>query len=138
VLQAIRLAGHSVGNHTFHHLNGRKTPTAAYLQNIASADEGLHTRLFRPPYGRITRAQAAALRLQGYQVVMWTGLTGDFDTALLPHTCAATATRLCKAGSLLVLHDSEKAELRLQKALPAMLSFMQNEWLLSKALREWV
>lgn len=136
VLDSIRRAGHSVGNHTYHHLNGWQTPAPAYLDNIDRADALLGSRLFRPPYGRISRAQAHALRQQGYRVVMWTGLTGDFDPKLQPAQCAAAAVRLCRPASLLVLHDSEKAWPRLQVALPALLRHMQATGLTSAGLEE--
>ena len=49
--------GHTVGNHSYDHLNGWKTDTAHYIQNIKLAGKLIQSNLFRPPYGRITRSQ---------------------------------------------------------------------------------
>src|SRR6476469_8688400 len=58
VYRQILAAGHAVGNHTQHHANGWKTETAAYLEDVKEAAQYISSSLFRPPYGRIKKAQA--------------------------------------------------------------------------------
>jgi peptidoglycan/xylan/chitin deacetylase (PgdA/CDA1 family) len=72
VFAQVLAAGHAVGNHTFNHLNGWQTDCQTYLRNTARCQQYLGglPRLFRPPHGRMTRRQAAALR-RDYQLVMW-------------------------------------------------------------------
>ena len=63
--------GHSIGNHTFNHLNGWKNTTDIYMNDIALCNDAisrLHKEkvvLFRPPYGKIKRAQSKMLKSQG-------------------------------------------------------------------------
>jgi peptidoglycan/xylan/chitin deacetylase (PgdA/CDA1 family) len=115
--------GHRVGNHSFDHLNGWKTPDKQYIANIGQAAKYIDSDLFRPPYGRISRFQAACLRGAplSYRIVMWGVLSADFDQSLSPSRCARNVTRNAGPGSIVVFHDSEKAFGRLREALPVVL-----------------
>src|SRR5690606_14919054 len=62
--------GHSVGNHTYNHLNGWHTPDPIYLENIRKCGEYVSSNLFRPPYGRIGSKQIQALK-DDYKIIMW-------------------------------------------------------------------
>lgn len=120
----ILLEGHAVGNHTQNHLNGWKTNDARYLSNIKDASQYIDSKLFRPPYGRITRFQAKQVQERlGLRVVMWSVLSGDFDTALEPGRCSELVQKNAGDGSIIVFHDSEKAMPRLTYALPKVLEY---------------
>lgn len=112
--------GHAVGNHSFNHYNGWKTEDAVYLNDIAEAKKYIDSDLYRPPYGRITKFQLARLEQQRFKLktVMWSVLSGDFDTAISGEKCWKHIEGKCKPGSIVVFHDSEKAEERLRYALP--------------------
>ena len=119
--------GHVLGNHTFHHLKGWQTPLEDYVQNTALCQAELDTlqpdrrkRLFRPPYGRITGAQAAALR-ETHELIMWDMLTNDYDSTLSPEKCLRKAMEHTQSGSIIVFHDSLKAQRNMQYALPRFL-----------------
>jgi peptidoglycan-N-acetylglucosamine deacetylase len=115
-------AGHLVGNHTYNHLNGWKTDDATYLANVEQCSHQLNieTGLFRPPYGRITRNQAAEV-LQTHTIVMWDVLTGDFDPTLPADVVLRKTIQHTEPGSIVVFHDSLKAFPNLRHALPRML-----------------
>lgn len=119
VFGRVLAAGHAVGNHTFHHLNGWQTPPDEYLRNFRACQEVLPagTRLFRPPYGRITRRQARAI-LTTHAVVMWDVLTGDFSADLRPEMVLKKTLQHTEPGSIVVFHDSVKAFRSLRYALP--------------------
>ena len=119
--------GHSVGNHTHQHLNGWKTETPVYLQNVATCAAFVSGNLFRPPYGRLTSKQAAALRKQQYRLVMWDVLSGDFDRTLAPEKCWENIRRNVRPGSIVVLHDSLKAEPNVRYALPKLLEYFSEK-----------
>jgi hypothetical protein len=50
---------------------------------------------------------------------MWTVLSGDFDTGISPDQCLQNVLLNTRAGSIVVFHDSEKAQERMTYALPA-------------------
>ncbi|GAB4408806.1 MAG: polysaccharide deacetylase family protein [Microscillaceae bacterium] len=125
VFARVLAEGHQVANHTYHHLNGAKTPTQAYLQNVALCQQLLPAQavkpLFRPPYGRLTLAQQKALQNQ-YRLIMWDVLSYDFDARLPPDECWFYSQRNTQPGSIVVFHDNRKAESSLRYALPRFLA----------------
>lgn len=120
VYKQIILAGHSIGNHTYHHLNGWKHSSSDYLADVKLAETYIESKLFRPPYGKITRKQAKEL-LPNYQIVMWDRLSVDYKKDLNIEESLRHMKRVDK-GSIIVFHDSEKAFENLQKLLPALLT----------------
>ena len=121
--------GHTVGNHTYDHVNGWKTDTAHYIQNIEQAGELIQSNLFRPPYGRITNAQIKKIKADktiAQEIIMWDVLSGDFDLTLSPEACAKNVIKNTRAGSIVVFHDSAKAFERLQVALPMVLEYFSG------------
>ena len=136
LLDRIRSEGHSIGNHTWDHLNGWRTSTPKYLENIERAQVLTGTRLFRPPYGRITGEQARALRGR-YDLVMWDVLSADFDTRVSGERCLRNVLRHASAGSIIVFHDSVKAEERMRHALPQVLTHFSKAGYVFKALPEY-
>ncbi len=120
IFEEVKNGGHAIGNHTFNHLKGWKTDTQVYAENYLKADELLNTQLFRPPYGRIKRAQIKALQAikSNISIIMWDVLSGDFDMTLKPETCLKGVLKHTKPGSIVVFHDSLKAFNRLEYVLP--------------------
>jgi len=117
--------GHSVGNHTVNHVNGWKTNNSAYFREYLVGARQTDQRLFRPPYGRITRHQASQIAARAH-VVMWDVLSGDFDPKTTPDSCAKHVIDNTKPGSIIVMHDSRKAADTMLKALPVILQSLQN------------
>lgn len=122
LIEAIRKEGHSIGNHTYKHLNGWSTNTNAYIKDILRCHEIVDSKLFRPPYGRITKSQTSIM-LNRYQVVMWDVLSGDFDQTITKERCLKNVLNHTQAGSIIVFHDSVKAADRMQYALPRVLEY---------------
>ncbi|SDR93133.1 Peptidoglycan/xylan/chitin deacetylase, PgdA/CDA1 family [Mucilaginibacter mallensis] len=120
IFEQIKADGHAIGNHTYNHLKGWKTDSQDYLKNTLKADELLHTKLFRPPYGRIKREQIKLLKnaIPGIKMVMWDVLSGDFDINLQPEKCLQRVLKHTQSGSIVVFHDSLKAFNRLEYVLP--------------------
>lgn len=126
VFKRILQEGHAVGNHTFNHLNGWQTPKAEYVENTTLCDAvmdehqtGNKTKkvvLFRPPYGRITRAQIKAL--SAYNIIMWDVLSFDYTESISAEACLKNSIKATRPGSVIVFHDSLKAEKNMRYALP--------------------
>ncbi|HRD06181.1 MAG: polysaccharide deacetylase family protein [Saprospiraceae bacterium] len=108
--------GHGVGNHTQNHLSGWTVANEAYLQEIEEAAKYIDSSLFRPPYGRISPIQYAQIK-DRYKVIMWDTLSKDYDASLSSEQVYQNATTGVKAGSIIVFHDSLKAECHLRDVL---------------------
>ncbi len=125
--------GHSIGNHTFNHLNGWKTNTKEYIENTKLFEEEYskltHEKctLFRPPYGKIKPSQSKILRKMNYKIIMWDVLSVDFDTAITPEQCLENVLQNISAGSIIVFHDSVKAYSNLEYVLPRTLEFLKQK-----------
>jgi len=121
--------GHSVGNHTYSHLNGWKTDDQQYLQDIVQAKEIIDSELFRPPYGLITRFQQKLVQGKGIalKTVMWSVLSGDFDNRISGEDCYLNVAGNAQPGSIVVFHDSKKAFSKLQYALPRVLEYFSRQ-----------
>ncbi|GAB3339364.1 polysaccharide deacetylase family protein [Larkinella ripae] len=128
VFQAVKMGGHSIGNHTFNHLNGWKTADEPYLENFRQCQQqlGVPTRLFRPPYGRMKRSQGSEI-LKTHDVIMWDVLTGDFSSELTPEVILQKTLKHIEPGSIVLFHDSLKAWPRMNYVLPRVLSHFSEK-----------
>jgi len=113
-------AGHSVGNHTFNHLNGWLTDNIPFFHNVRHCANQVNTVLFRPPYGRLKSKQSQFL-MRHYRIVMWDVLSGDFDPKISAEQCLSNVVNNAGPGSIVVFHDSLKAKDKLQQVLPQVL-----------------
>lgn len=132
VAKALLAAGHALGNHSHRHESGWETRGPAYLRSYLACDSALRQttgvggQSFRPPYGRITRSQAAAIGRRT-DVVMWDVLSGDFDPRETAGSCFNRLVRATRDGSIVVFHDSEKAASRMLGALPRYLVWLAEQ-----------
>jgi peptidoglycan-N-acetylglucosamine deacetylase len=128
IYKRILMEGHRVGNHTFNHLNGWKTDSKIYLENIEKARELIDSDLFRPPYGRATAFQIRNLKEKlKYKIIMWDVLAGDFDPTVTGKVAAERVIRKSRPGSIVVFHDSTKAFQVMSEALPMVLAYFSGE-----------
>lgn len=125
ILADIKQRFHTVGNHTWNHPNGWKTPVKQYLREVIQCDQVVKSRLFRPPYGRISRAQATALKSR-YHLVMWDVISGDYDPNINAEKCLNKVIANTRPGSIIVFHDNLKARETVLEVLPKYLEFLQS------------
>lgn len=117
--------GHSIGNHTMHHLQGRKTTTRRYVADIMEADAYLHTPLFRPPHGLIRWKQAAAIK-DNMRIIMYDLITRDYARNITAEEVVENVRRYTRNGSIIVFHDSLKSERNLRYALPRAIEWLRD------------
>lgn len=131
ILEKVINDGHSVGNHTFNHLNGWKTSTKEYIENSIQwsvvSGQSPNGKLFRPPYGKIKSSQSKKLRQLGYKIIMWDVLSADYDTAISPEKCLENVLKNVTSGSIIVFHDSVKAFPNLEYTLPKAMKYWQEK-----------
>ncbi|WP_395051170.1 polysaccharide deacetylase family protein [Flavobacterium sp.] len=124
--------GHSIGNHTFNHMNGWKTSTEEYIKNTKLCESEIcklqtpNCKLFRPPYGKIKALQSKKLRQLGYKIIMWDVLSADYDTSISKEKCLKNVSNNVTAGSVIVFHDSVKAFTNLEYTLPKALKILSE------------
>ncbi len=118
--------GHRVGNHTFNHIQGLRYLTKNYLRNVREADALIHSRLFRPPHGHMRVPQLLMLRRK-YRIVMWDVVTRDYSPHMTPRGILNVVKRYTRNGSVIVFHDSLKAERNMREAMPRAIEWLQKE-----------
>lgn len=123
IYQQIINGGHAVGNHTFNHLKGWKTTNVNYYNNIEKCAGLVSSNLFRPPYGQIKKSQIKDLKSY-YSIIMWDVLSYDFDQSISPGKCLSNVLRYTREGSIIVFHDSLKAQSNLKYTLPKLLEHL--------------
>ena len=125
VYEQVVKAGHSIGNHTYNHLKGWKTPFRDYMANVAKFPK--RTNLFRPPYGKAWLWQRCALVKQGYKLIYWDILTRDYEPTRTPEQMLAQIQRETRPGSIINFHDSIKSNERMLEVLPLVIEWLQSQ-----------
>lgn len=126
LFEEIKRRGHSWGNHTMHHLQGMKVPTLRYMRDLTEADSLIGSILFRPPHGLLRWSQAAGIK-NHYNIVMYDLVTRDYSKKLNPDQVLENVKRYVRNGSIIVFHDSLKAERNLREALPEAISWLKEQ-----------
>ena len=123
--QMILDAGHRVGNHTYSHQKGLRMSTLRYIEDVSFAANYIHSELFRPPYGQISRTQIKRLS-QHYRIVMWTVMSRDYSQYVNGESCFRNATKGVEPGAIIGFHDSLKSFDNLKYALPKVLQYYKE------------
>lgn len=118
ILDEIRKNGHSVGIHGYEHRRGLYKEGDAYFSDIEKSKNIIKSNLFRPPHGNITPSQARKLKNLGYNVVLWDVITRDYNPSLSEEKVLDIAKKYTRNGSIVVFHDSLKAEKNMKYAFP--------------------
>lgn len=126
LLDEIKRRGHSYGNHTMHHLQGFKVPSWCYLRDITEANELIDSPLFRPPHGIMRWGQAKVIK-EHYNLMMYDLVTRDYSKKIDGERVLSNVKRLTRNGSIIVFHDSLKAERNLRAALPRAIEWLKEQ-----------
>ncbi|MDE6070960.1 MAG: polysaccharide deacetylase family protein [Muribaculaceae bacterium] len=118
--------GHRVGNHTMHHLQGLKTKTERFVDDIDEAARYIESDLFRPPHGWMSRRQRCEVGKR-YRIVMYDLVTRDYSKRLNAQAVFDNVKRYCRPGSIIVFHDSLKSESKLFEALPRSIEWLREQ-----------
>ncbi len=125
VYNQVLAEGHYVGQHTFNHIPAFKHSKKEYRENVALAKEYIKTDLFRPPHGQIRPSQLLTMR-KDYRIVLWDVISGDFDKSITPEKCLRNVINKVRNGSVIVFHDSLKAEKNMKYALPRTIRYLKD------------
>ena len=147
IFQKVVNQQHTIGNHTFNHLRGWDTEDDIYIDNFKKCEDiivercsivdvgnttienqqsNIKRRKFRPPFGRIKRNQAKEI-LKTHEIVMWDVLTGDYDQSLSKERVLSKTLQHTQKGSIVLFHDSIKANKNMIYALPIVLKHFSEQ-----------
>ncbi len=119
-------------NHGYAHLNGWKINTTTYLNNYTQGNTSLAkapnyvTNLFRAPYGKVLPAQYLKLKRHTH-LVWWTVMAYDFMENKKAEVLLERLKRKTKAGSIIVLHENDKAYQHIKAILPSYLAWLAQQ-----------
>lgn len=126
LLEEIKKRGHSWGNHTMNHLQGFKVTSRNYLRNIMEADKLIDSILYRPPHGIMRWGQAKVIK-DHMNIVMYDLVTRDYSKKLNGEQVLKNVKKYVRNGSIIVFHDSLKAEANLRYALPRAIEWLKEQ-----------
>jgi len=126
IYRMVQERGHKTGNHTYHHVQGLKTGTRSYMEDVQDAGYFIESKLFRPPHGHMRLPQFWALRKR-YKIIMWDVVTRDYSCLMTADEVFEVVKKYTRNGSIIVFHDSLKSGDRMKESLPKSI-----EWLLEQ------
>lgn len=131
IFEEIVRRGHTVGNHTFNHLQLIKNSWQYYAENIEMCNQvqSGKAHLFRAPHGQITpwRAWQITHSMHFDRLVFWDVMPKDYDNRLTPQEVYSNVRQYVRDGSLIVFHDSIKAGERMRYALQQTIEYYQSQ-----------
>lgn len=117
--------GHLLGNHSWSHLDLAQVPGPEAAEELRRTTEairhatGLHTCLFRPPFGSSTRELVDIAAAQGLMTIGWDVSTRDWaGSGSDREQISERAVRGVRRGSILLMHDGGEERTALLAALP--------------------
>jgi peptidoglycan/xylan/chitin deacetylase (PgdA/CDA1 family) len=114
LINQIKEAGHSFGNHTFNHkiLNQISDEEKDYqilsVNKIFKGQFDINLKYFRPPHGRFQLSTSSLMKKHNLKNIMWSLLTYDYknDLSIVKFALEKYLTH----NSIIVLHDSNKSK----------------------------
>lgn len=125
LVEEVRRRGHTVGNHTMHHLRGFRTLPRRYLRDVKEADALLQSTLFRPPHGLLRWGQSRIIR-KHFNLIMYDVVTRDYGVYVTPEEVVNNVRRYTRNGSIVVFHDSLKSASNTLPALPRAIKWLRS------------
>lgn len=131
----IILNKHSVGSHTYNHLDGFKTPSKEYLDDEEKSSKILgNTILFRPPWACISISSFLKLKKER-KIIYWSLISQDAN--LHTFNCKDALEYMIKRtkpGDIVLFHFSNEHESRTKQILPLYCKWLFDNDYTSKKL----
>lgn len=120
--------GHTVGSHTYSHVNGHTIKHFDYVEEVEKAARITNSFIFRPPWGAIRFKTYFSLKRKGYNIYLWDASSSDadYDNFNLDNA-QAELIRTTKPGAVVLFHFSNELEPFTRQILPVYLVWLQRE-----------
>ena len=132
--------GNVIGNHTYNHPKDLIKETEKEFDaeiditnQLVFSLTGLHTALFRAPYGLISTSTKTELQKKDYTLVGWDVDSVDWDyTKSTPGVILATVLKEIKPNSIIIFHDGRDTHIdyprdNIVKALPEVIGTLKKQ-----------
>lgn len=117
---------HAIGNHGYEHINGWKTKNKIYIDNAEQGAKILNTKLYRPPFGKISPLQWLILQKK-YKIIFWHYLSKDYLPIEKQINFIEKLKKHTRNNRIIVFHDSNKAIPTLKKYLEEYFIWLQKQ-----------
>lgn len=114
LIKAIKLEGHSFGNHTFNHKILNQISFNERIHQIKSTNElfkdyfNIELKFFRPAHGKFQLSTSSLMKKINMENVMWSLLTYDYKNDI--SIVKFAVKKYLNKNSIIVLHDSNKSK----------------------------
>ncbi len=128
MLQSMAQAGHSIQNHGYRHVHFNALGSEEIATEIKKAEDiiynitGQRSSFFASPYGEFNPRLVKAVNGIGYQYIMWSVDTIDWQKPA-PETIVNRVTKKVHNDAIILMHPTEPTV----KALPALLRQLQAQ-----------
>lgn len=131
------LEGHCIANHTMNHFKLTDNSVKDFMSNINGTEKvidsicGSSSKLFRPPWGLMTKEQKDSLYKYGYKIILWDIDSKDYSKRFSPEMIILKVISSVKKNNIILFHDSDytckESRIKTVKALPGIIDFLKKE-----------
>lgn len=129
LIRAMHSRGHCIGNHTYSHVrltgvgNGSLKDEIDKTREIIFQEIGIHTKLFRPPFGALDSKSLSELASRRLEVILWSVDSRDWSTHRISEI-RANVERGSHWGAIILMHDVHPQTV---EALPRIIEFLKEK-----------
>lgn len=126
IAQEVVAAGHTLGNHTWHHRYTMMNPSVAAREiedtaTLIYKTTGIKTLVFRPPGGLLNNGVVDYAKQHNYVTVMWSADSMDYHP-YTPDELVNNVIRKAKPGGIVLMHDGGGNRSATVEALPKIIT----------------
>jgi len=134
LLLKIQENGHSIGNHTYHHIDAYDNAASIFAEDVEKANLVLNSPLFRPPHGSLNFAAWIKVRKK-YKIIYWSLNSADSDMSKFDYDHSIENLKCnTKPGDIVLFHFCHRHEKETRQLLPEYLEWLHAQGYVSKAI----
>jgi len=136
VTERIYKEGHCMANHTMTHVSLLGKSFSSVSKGILQTEKmldsicGGSSKLFRPPWGEITKEQKVSLKKLGFKIILWDVNSEDFKAKITVNDIVYNVMKGAGDKRIILFHDSDYLGKAARKntalALPQVIDFLKG------------